>query len=298
MSKEANSGRSLPTFIEDIKVLSDAALGAATKPENLSSGVGVYIDKMKQEPCYFKNPKEAVIKNELFSRITRVISQKEYTVNDLLINPWDSKRIKISRLTASLIAFSNDHGKKTVSEFFPIEKIFDFLHSVREQAQTMGRQLTVVDQFDIALRQTDNNPVAAALLAHASYRAVARLCDTRLSEKLLFKVESEADPITMMTIARSTADFSMSDVRDPLGDAYHWWAQFSAGMIFTLVKKQYPIQVGILNTAFYFGSNLTLVIREKIQRMSLLSGDHKQVDRQGLRLGKATGDFIVNNSNA
>lgn len=279
--------------IEDTRILIDAAWGAATRKSILRSGLERYLEKVNQEPSPSFNPEEKIIKREFISRISQAIAEKNHSRRSLLTLPWSSRRIEPPRLAAALIAFSDDHGKKTVPEFFPIHEMFQFLQEVRTQPLETGKQLTVVDQFDIALRQTDNNPVAAALLAHGSYR-VMRSCDTRLSPRLSFEIESDSQPITMMSIARSTADFAVGDTRDPLGNTYHWWSQFSAGMIFTLLKRRAPIQVSVYNKAFYLGPNLTLGIRNRFLHMPLSAGDHKTVDRQGMRIGRAMGNVIVN----
>ncbi|HSD98464.1 MAG TPA: hypothetical protein VLB73_02060 [Patescibacteria group bacterium] len=280
--------------IENTRALTGAAWGAATRDAVLHSHIDSYLEKIRREAPSFDNPTESIIQEALAAKIIQVTSHASR--DSLLTNPWNSRRIKPSRLAASLIAFSNDHGKKTVPEFFPVEEILVYLNSIQEQAKKTGKQLTVIDQFNLALDQTNNNPVAAALLAHSSYRAIARSCDTRLSPQLAFEVDSSTQPITMMSVAQSTADFSVNDQRDPLGNTYHWWSQFSAGMIFALLKKDNPIQVATYNTAFSAGPELTVLLRQKIRRRQLAAGDHKQVDRQGKRIGRAMGAILLHES--
>lgn len=283
--------------IENARILSSAVWGAATKKSMLYSPAGEYLEKLKTEPEPSYNPDEKLTQADFTSRIIAANAQNPLSLDHLLTVPWSLRRIKPSRLAASIIAFSNDHGEKTVTEFFPVDEIHTFLQSVKDQAEQAGKQLSLVDQFDIALEQTNNNPVAAALLAHSAYRSVARSCDTRLDERLRFDVNSDSNPINMMSIARSTADFPINDKhdkKDPLGNTYHWWAQFSAGMIFSLLKKEYPLQVRTYNTAFFFGPELTQGIRNGILRMPLAAGDHKNVDKQGLRIGRSMGHLIVN----
>jgi len=279
--------------IENVRILTDAAWGAATRKSILRSSVEEYLEKINQESEPSYNPEDKVILREFYTRVSQTIDRKGYSKRSLLTLPWSNQRIVAPRLAAALIAFSDDHGKETVPEFFPIDEMFLFLYEVKTRSLKTERQLTLIDQFNIALSQTDENPVAAAILTHGSYRAL-RNCDTRLDPRLSFEVESGTELITKMSIARSTADFVVSDTRDPLGNTYHWWSQFSAGMIFALLKKRTPIQTNVFNSAFHLGPELTVGLRNKLLGMPLAAGDHKNVDRQGMRIGRAMGNLIVN----
>jgi len=281
------------TSIANARLLADAAWGAATRRSILRSGLEEYLEKINQEPAPSYNPEEEIILREFIPRISLAIDEKKHSIRSLLTLPWSSQRIELTRLAAALIAFSDDHGRETVPEFFPVAEILRFLHEVRRQSQDTGKQLTLIDQFDIALHQTNNHPVAAAILTHGSYRAL-RSCDTRLDPRLSFGIDSETESITRMNIARSTAEFSIADTRDPLGNTYHWWSQFSAGMTFALLKEIAPKQANVFNSAFHAGPELTKFIRNKLLGMPLAAGDHRSVDRQGVRLGRALGNVIVN----
>lgn len=286
--------RKIRQSLENARILTGAAYGAATRKGVLNSPLERYLERLREEPESEYNPPEAVTKKELTTSIIDALSREGNSRDTLLTEPWSSRRIKPSRLAATLIAFSNDHGKKTVPEFFPVDEIFTYLQSVKTRSSQTGKQLTIADQFNLALEQTHNNPIAAALLAHSAYRSVARSSDTRLNPHLVFEVESNTQPITMMNIARSTADFSENDKRDPLGNTYHWWSQFTAGMTFALLKRDNPFQVLMYNKAFSLGPELTVALRSKLLHMPLAAGDHKAVDRQGMRLGRAMGNLLVN----
>lgn len=283
--------------IKDARTLTGAAWGAATKKSVLEVRQRIisYLEQVNKESLHAYNPEESVIKDAFASRIIGAEAQSKHTMTELLTVPWSSRRIKGNRLAASLIAFSNDHGKNTVPEFFPTDEIFKYLEDVKKQASDTGKPLTLVDQYDLALQQTNSNPVAAALLAHSAYRSVARSCDTRLDPRLDFQTNSSTGAISMMDIARSTADFAVKDaMHDPLGNTYHWWSQFTAGMVFSLLKRKTPLQIRVYNTAFRFGPELTKGIRTDMLGMPLDAGDHKHVDRQGMRVGRAMGHLIVN----
>lgn len=280
--------------LENTRTLIGAAWGAATRKSMQRSPAEEYLRLLNKEPLIGDNPEEKVIKAAFTTMLLKITSQQNFSREQLLTIPWSSRRIRPSRLSASLIAFSNDHGKKTVQEFFPVDEILTYLQAVKRQAEITCKPLTIIDQYDLALQQTRNNPVAAAILAHSAFRSVARSSDTRLDSRLAFSIDSLTEPITMMNIARSITDFTINDRRDPLGNTYHWWSQFTANMIFSLQKREYPAQIYIYRKAFSLGPELTVGLRSRLLRMPLAAGDHKQVDRQGMRIGRVMGDLLFN----
>lgn len=282
--------------IQNVKVLVDAAWGASTGKSILRSGIEAYLKRINQDSEFSYNPGDEVILLEFFQRISRVVEEKNHSRESLLMLPWNSRKIELPRLVKALIAFSDDHGKETVPEFFPVGEIFKFLGKIKCQFQETKKNLNLIDQLDIALHQTDGHPVAAAIIAHSSYR-VLRNCDTRLDPRFSFELESDTKQITQLSIAQSTADFAMTDIKDPLGNTYHWWSQFSFAMTSFLFKPENFIQVNVYNSAFHLGPELTRGIRNKLLGMPLAAGDHREVDRQGMRIGRAIGALVMNRLN-
>lgn len=280
--------------IENTRLLGRAILGNAFegKPGYFST----YIQEASREEPHEYNPRGEVLAAEVIDQAYKALSEKSYTKEDLLTIPWASRRglqetkIKPSRLAASIIAFSDVQGKRTVDEYFPVGEMQTFLADVQSHASENGKPLTIPEQFAVALQITDNNPVAASLLAHSAYRAVARGKETKISPDLAFSREKVLD------IARSTADFHTvnSPSRDPLGDTYHWWASFCAGLGFTLSKEEFPIQSRLYTTAFYHEATLTTFVRKTVLRRTNISNHHKDVDRQGLQVGITVGNFLKN----
>ncbi|MBI2031766.1 MAG: hypothetical protein HYT08_04095 [Candidatus Levybacteria bacterium] len=282
----------LHSIVHNGRIFVDAAWGAATRRSILRSGLETYLKKVNRKPESSYNPDDEIILREFFPRISQAVKEKNHSRQSLLTLPWSTQKIELHRLAKAIIAFSDDHGKETVPEFFPVEEMFQFLNEVRCQFQQTGKQLTLINQLDIALRQTDNHPTAAAILTSVSYRAL-RNCDRRIDPRLSFAIDSDTESITMMDIARSTADFAMADKRDPLGNTYHWRSQFSFVMTSPLFKTDSPTQVNAYNTAFHFGPELTRGIRNKLLGMPLAAGDHKDVDRQGMRIGRGIGSLVI-----
>lgn len=280
--------------LQNMRTLAGAIWGASMKNVN-GEHINEYRYLLSREEPPTQNPKESELKQIILSQITESLTKGHFNLEDLLTVPWSFRRIRTSRFAAALITFTNDHGKKTTPEFFPTDEVVTYLQNIRQQYENTGEQLTIPDQFSIALSQADNNPIAAALLTHAAYRSIARLWDTRMSPKLKFPVTSNTEAITMINIAKSTADFDDSqEITDPLGNTYHFWSQFTAGVVFTLEKRKRFIQTSLYNQAFSHGPELTSLVRKKIRGRPHSFGNHKEVDMQGLRLGRAAGHLILN----
>lgn len=210
---------------------------------------------------------------------------------------WEpTMRISVDRWVRTVMSFNDDHHNEIDQEFFPVDLILHFLNDVKEQSQRSGRRLDLVDQYNIALKLTGNNLISAALLAHAAYRSAGRVLDTRVSGKLCFPVESSEGSISMMNIAKSTAHFNIGDAicADPLGDTYHFWAQFGTGLILELYGDRpiRAIQAKVVKAIFRIGPDLMSFGRETISGHKMIAGNHKQVDLYGLQLGSEMGMSI------
>ncbi len=276
--------------IENARLLGRAIVGNAF--EHLPAPYALYIKQIaKETPTrYNQNGKELIL--ALTKQIDETLPQR-VKIENLLSTPWSLRRgervkIKPSRVAASIIAFTDVQGKHIIEDFFPVAYIQTFLAQVEKQAAIGGQPLTIPEQFALALQITDNNPVAASLLAHGAYRAIGRGKDAKISPDLSFSLEKA------MSLARSTADLHTvnSPSRDPLGDTYHWWASFSAGLVFTLAREEHPIQSRLYTTAFYHEAALTTFVRKNVLRKTNLTNHHKDVDRQGLQAGITVGNFL------
>lgn len=276
--------------LENARLLGRAILGNAF--EHKPGSYATYIRELVNESPtrYNENGKE--IAACLIDQIHISLSS-DTQPGDLLRVPWtlrreNQRKIKPSRVAASIIAFSDVAGKHIIDDYFPIGHIQEFLTLVENQSAQNKQPLTIPEQFSLAMQLTNNNPVAASLLAHSAYRAIARGKDTKISPELVFP------HIRAATLARSTADFHTenSPARDPLGDTYHWWASFSAGLVFTLAREKQPIQSRLYTTAFYHEAALTTFVRKNLLHKTTIVNHHKDVDRQGLQAGITVGDFL------
>ncbi len=280
--------------LESAKILTGAAWGAATRDIE-----GDQINEYRHLLCRMEvsqfNQNETTLKQMLLSQVMGSLSTEDFTLEDLLTIPWASRRIELPRVASHLIAFTNDCGREFAQEFHQVDEIITYLTSIRQQFEETGEQLTVPTEFAVALSQTNNNPIAAALLAHCSYRAIARLADTRISPRLDFPISSSTESISMMSIAESTADFiDTYGPADPLGNTYHFWSQFTAGMVFALEKREKPIEAGFYDILFYYAPELTTLVRRGWGHKPQQFGNHKEADLQGHRLGRAAANLIMN----
>lgn len=280
---------------ENSRMLLRAGVAAAVSPAGRKARgkFEAYGEAVNKESAIAFNPSEEILHTSFDRKITEVIQKEGLSKDAILQLPWTKRRLYSSRIAAGLIAFIDDQGKDIPTELFPVAHIHRYLQSLSREYEQTRQPLTVIDQFDLALSQTNNNPLAASLLAHSAYRSIARSLDSRIHPSLTFPIDSEK-PITMLTIARATADFPTDATkRDPLGDTYHFWAQFAGNMAFVLLGKRQPIRKHLYKRAFYFGPQLTYVIRDKALRQPSQFGVHKIVDRQGYRLGTAMGKLIL-----
>ncbi len=278
-----------------IDKLRNAAVGVASGPTGLTKEqghVGEYIaactERFDRTLPDAYNPSDEVIDTSMLALVDSTVASG---ARDWLRLPWGSQqRVQLDRLAGTIISFVDDHSNKIPREFFPVDKMLEYLFTVRENYLRAGRRLTIPDQYAVALDIADDNPVAAAVLAHSSYRSVARGWDTRVDERLRFPVISE-DPrmLDMVKVAESTAMFSSTSKADPLGDTYHFWGQYSAGLVSELNKSDHPAQATFLKTAFYYGPNMMSFVRETILKKTQAAGNHLEVDRHALRLGTIVG---------
>jgi hypothetical protein len=287
-------------FFSRANALMRAAWAVASGPTGNSPEqvhVKAYVDAYQPRIDHTRedlfNPPESSIQDALVSYVDAKIRENEFSPYNWNNLSWTDNAIYMDRTARTIISFSDDHTVPVANEFFPIDPILNFLQNVRESYDESQRKLTIPDQFEIAMKLSDNSPVAAGILAHAAYRAVGRVLDTRVSDRLVFPVESPIDQISMLNIAETTAHFpSETGTNDPLGDTYHWWGQFSANLIFELYKPTRPLQARAYQRTFYHGPDIMNFARETVFRKKQIAGKHKEADRQGQRVGVAVGQMI------
>jgi len=277
--------------LKNTEMFITAAWGAATKDVK-GDHLFEYSQIMERRSCDQFNDPEQSTRATLLDQISQSLRNKPL-LDNLLIIPWSLRRLNVTRTATHLMAFTDDNGRYYPSEFFDVEKIWIFLSEVRKRFEDHQVRLRVPEQLSISLSLADNNPIAASLLAHTAFRSIARNCDTRVDPRLRFPVYSDNQTISMINLTDSVADFDLPDtVNDPLGNTYHFWSQFTAGMAFTIERR--TSWVPIFYTAlFRKAPELTDLVRRRLGRKLQRFGNHREADRLGMRLGQAAGNLIV-----
>lgn len=213
--------------------------------------------------------------------------------------PWAPERpIEYHRLVATLISFSNDHNNEIAKEFFPAERIRDFLARVVQESKNRNSTLNVCSQFRIALSVADGHPIGAAVIAALAYRAIARLWDSRADPLMRFSAELESEnDVDAVKVGLSTSLFHYYiDPRDPLADTYHFWTNILIGMFTEFEGGARPVGSALCRTAFYFGPDLMHLVRIRMFGVKQIAGVHKYEDRMGMWIGVQIARNIISHA--
>lgn len=189
--------------------------------------------------------------------------------------PWHSGRVAHARLVAGLVSFADDYDGEPPSEILPAREAAAVLEMLR------GRHdLDVTEQLHLAL-DVASSPLGAALALHLATRVLSRNRDTRLGLDLGLDERLE--------LGRAIAPFdpSDSDGGDPLGDAYHYWANVAAGMHSAGPGER--LERALVSRLFEAGPHLMRTVRVGLFRRRLFYGDHARIDRAGLCHGQQAG---------
>ncbi|QQS39359.1 hypothetical protein IPM62_01980 [Candidatus Woesebacteria bacterium] len=127
--------------------------------------------------------------------------------------PWSHGNIHPRNLLASFAAFSDDPGTYVDEKYFPSDIAQCLVQNICDNADRMGRPLTLNEQFVLALEKIGPYPTACAIALHAGIRGIGRNMDSRMGIK--------SGPDKMQKLALSLAD--VTDTGDQIGDTYHVW---------------------------------------------------------------------------
>jgi len=236
------------------------------------------------------NPAELI----LLPRFQEILSTTDPgTIESKLTLPWAyGVTVTMGGALCALCSFADAHKGTIPAEYFPVELSFKFIDLVQRASKDRGKPLDLADQYILALEQVDYNPLAAAILAHSAFRLAGRNRDTRVHPDFNLDLDRR------VSIANSVAHFYMDPLsrKDPLGDTYHYWAQYSAGMIAHFKRKDTPVKSKFFYLFFYNGANIIHLVHEKMLGNAILFGLHKKVDRLGLRMGVKIAEWIESRS--
>jgi hypothetical protein len=191
--------------------------------------------------------------------------------------PWcPARTVATQRLFAALVSFVDDYHGEYPEELFPRPAMAALIDVF---AARPSASLDLVDQFDIALGLIGPHPFAAALALHAAVRTLARGRDRRLGASFDLSLEER------LARGASLAPFApaLGPSGDALGDTYHYWACFAAGLHCGLRQRD-PARRA-MRFLFGAGADLMAAVRQGLFGNELFGGKHDAVDRSGLSHG-------------
>lgn len=277
-----------------------ACIGVATGPTGTDSEQSHVAEYLREFNLWKRNK----LRNPPPERLRRCLEQKidSFQQSQLRSNwrsfPWtDKEKLQIDRLAATVISFTDDHKGEIFLEYFPLKEMNLLIREIIRAYEITGTETSIGNQYWMSLNYSQGHPLAASILLHAAYRAVARSRDTRVDKSLKFPVKNEQDPSepSMLSLARATASFEDgNDLDDPLGDTYHFWAEYAIGMAIEFESAEGNRMSPLYSPLFFYGPNLMSLVREKVLRKTQAAGNHLYEDRTGLRLGKEIARGLVN----
>jgi hypothetical protein len=207
--------------------------------------------------------------------------------------PWSSSKVRVRRLFPALISFVDDYDGSFPDEYFP-EQLTARLITKLGYDDPAGANLRLPDQFRLALEVAADHPIGAAILLHAATRHLARGRDNRAFPELAFELDRR------IQLGRRIAPFpaELAGAGDPLGDTYHYWANVTAGMCYACSRGESRVVRHMLRWLFHFGPDLMSLIRQGIFGSVLFAGNHKSIDRMGLRHGMHLGGLLTRSEEA
>jgi hypothetical protein len=191
--------------------------------------------------------------------------------------PWcPTRTVATQRLFAAIVGFVDDYHGPYPEEFFPRNAMTALIDAF---AAHPPASLDLIDQLDTSLTIVGPHPFAAAIALHGALRTLARGRDRRLGAPFDLSLEQR------MAGGASIAPFSraLGPRGDALGDTYHYWACFAAGLHCGLRTRD-PARLVML-ALFGVGADLMAVVRQGVFGHELFAGKHDAVDRVGLSHG-------------
>mgnify|MGYP001613388302 CR=1 FL=1 len=278
-------GDSKNSFVTRFISLAEALVGGTR-----SSGAYLkdYKGMIQRDVVYkqeFVNPNEL----ELFEELLKVLVRRGYVANNFMQLPWAPHApITLDKILGAFCSFTDTHSGKIPQEYFPVELSMNFLSLVYERFKEKGKPINLSEQCELALDLSDGNALAAGILAHNAFRAAGRNRDTRIDTKFNFDLD------TRIKLEKSVApfDINFSPILNPLGDTYHFWAQFTAGMVYYFKQKDIKVMAKIFYLVFYHAPNLMYIVHEKVRKTPVVFGLHSNVDRMGLRIGTKIAQWL------
>jgi hypothetical protein len=191
--------------------------------------------------------------------------------------PWSPTRtVATQRLFAAIVGFLDDYRGPFPEELFPRTAMSGLIDAF---AARPPASVDLVEQLDTSLGIVGPHPFAAAVALHGALRTLARGRDRRLGAPFDLSLEQR------MARGESIAPFAraLGPRGDALGDTYHYWACFAAGL-HCGARTRDPARLA-MRALFGVGADLMAAVRHGVFGHELFAGKHDAVDRAGLSHG-------------
>jgi hypothetical protein len=231
-----------------------------------------YMARLGQSAGH-ENPADTELRTGLRERALRLRDAS----HPPLVLPWcPTRTVATQRLFAAIVGFLDDYHGPYPEELFPRTAMSALIDAF---AARPPASLDLIDQLDMSLTIVGPHPFAAAIALHGALRTLARGRDRRLGAPFDLSLEQR------MARGASIAPFAraLGPRRDALGDTYHYWACFAAGL-HCGVRTRDPARLAML-ALFGVGADLMAAVRHGVFGHELFAGKHDAVDRVGLSQG-------------
>lgn len=276
----------IPTsFVDKLRVVVYAGVAGAIGKDPQPAFNEIFRESYRtseapyRSPRSYSNPHLEVLESKIYEQA--ISSYDGGEINRL---PWTDGPFSQGIHLAVMLAFADMHNQPTPSEYFMPKESRDFVDRVIEAADEKGRQITLPEQFQIALDIAQGSVLGAAVIAHVGSRSIARESDTRVDPKLDYSIaEVKKWRDCVANFERITDEYD-----DPPSETYHFWGTFIAGLLSeTGDRRRDKIFNPIYRQLYTKMAEISELLRYRLARKKGLP--HKEADLVGYHLGSMVG---------
>ncbi len=233
----------------------------------------------------YPNPDGTLLLDEFFFLVKPILGSID--INGLKHLPWSNRPFKKNEFFKIMVAFADQHNEKVDSSLFAPHRAKQYTDCVIEKADSLNRQVTLPEQFSIALELAESHILGAAVIAHSGSRAIARGGDSRIHGSCY-----DVDDVLKWQNSVSTFENQLNTYGDPPGDTYHFWGGFVAGLVGNhIFESQDRILNPVYQWIYLHTAEATEIVRTRIAHNP--SETHKVADVLGYTLGACIGNTIT-----
>jgi hypothetical protein len=235
------------------------------------------ISREYRSPGRFPNPPEDQILEQicyLADDSLRSVGKKQ-----LCQVPWRERPLSKGEFLAAAVAFFDQHNGGAPEIWVPQDLCRDFVRKVQETAGALSRQVTLPEQWALAMEIGEGNILGAAKMAYFGSRAIARRSDMRAGLYFTW------DETRRWRDCVANFEITWGSYGDPPGDTYHFWGGVAAGW---LSEIEINPKDKLLNPVYRYLYENTADLTRKL-RYGLASQKgwlHEKADKMGLTIGR------------